>query len=194
MSARLASSVVLASGLLVAGGAACGTSSAPQADAGGGDAAAMDGSADARTADAADAGPSCDVPTSATPLFAYLKSGAYKSFAAESLVHATVSPHGDVRAYLNPTLEASMKAGNPEHPICSAVVKELYDPDKTTLKGWVVWVKLQLGKPGGQGFYWYEVQSTTNGTKPAADGIGVQPCAACHSGGKDYLLLTWPLK
>ena len=37
---------------------------------------------------------------------------------------------------------------------------------------------------GGKGWFWYEVTSTTDGSKPVATGNGVPLCLGCHAARK----------
>jgi len=134
------------------------------------------------------------VPTSPMELFAYLKAGGYLSFPAESAIHTSTGPHGTkVRTFISPALEASLKAGNAEHPKSSATVKELY-LNSTTVQGWAVMVKTQDTSNGGQGWYWYETFNATDPSKFSTSGTGVALCYNCHSAGKDYFRSPFPLQ
>jgi hypothetical protein len=133
------------------------------------------------------------VPSESSALFEYLKAGKYKSFTSESKVHASGGPHGNVKTFVGPGLESSLKAGNATHPIGIGAVKEIYDTDMTTLKGWAAYVKVEESS-GGKGFYWYEVLSTTDGSAPVAAEKGSSKCTTCHSGGKDFVLIDFPFK
>ena len=147
-------------------------------------------------------------PTAQTPnvksvvpvvdLFSYLQKGAYKSFAAkESGSHPSRGPHTKVglpvRVFLDPVLDASLAAGNESHPVGSSAVKEMYDANGK-LQGWAVMVKTSDDSANGKGWYWYEVTSTTDGSKPVASGNGVPLCYGCHSTGRDFVLTGYPLK
>lgn len=159
--------------------AACG-SDAMQIEGGGPDAGMDPGPA-----------PACEVPT--VGLRAYLDQGTYKQFPVEPSIHPSAGPHfGNVRVYLNPLLDASLKSGAAEHPQCAAAVKELYGSGTTTLIGWSVSVKTGTRSNGGAGWYWYELASMSAGATPIA-GQGVPLCTSCHGGGKDYVL-TAPLR
>lgn len=139
-------------------------------------------------------GPAGAVPTSPMELFAYLKAGGYLAFPAESGIHSSTGPHGSkVRTYITPALEASLKAGNAEHPKNSATVKELY-LNGTTVQGWAVMVKTQDTSNGGQGWYWYETFNATDPTKYSTSGTGVALCYNCHAAGKDYFRSPFPLQ
>jgi hypothetical protein len=133
------------------------------------------------------------VPTSGGELFKYLQSGAYKSFSHESKVHRSQGPHGNVVTYVNPILDGSLKAENEVHPVGAAAVKELYGGNNK-LTGWSVSVKTQEESDEGNGWYWYEVFSTTDGSRPLAGGNGVALCTGCHSSGRDFVRIAYPLK
>jgi hypothetical protein len=134
------------------------------------------------------------VPTSGPELFAYLKAGSYLGFPAESVVHDSTGPHGGkVRTYITPSLEASLKAGNTEHPIHAAAIKELY-LSGMSVQGWAVSVKTKDTSDGGNGWYWYEIYSATDPSSPVADGNGVPLCYNCHAAGKDFVLSPFPLQ
>lgn len=138
--------------------------------------------------------PDCEVPTERAALFAYLKAGTYKSLPAESAVHPSGGPHGgNVRTYVTTDLEASLKAGNTEHPKCAAAVKELYGAGTEQVTGYAVNVKLADASDNGRNWYFHET-FTTDEDAPAFDGDGVTLCADCHSGGKDFVLTSYPLK
>jgi hypothetical protein len=132
-----------------------------------------------------------EVPTVEDQLFPWLQDQAYKLWYHEAAAHQSSGPHGQVLDYLNPTLEASMKAGDSEHPIGSAAVKELYANGHVT--GWVVMVKTMATSNNGAGWYWYGVTSTTDSTQVVASGNGASACTGCHSsGGHDFIKIPFP--
>ena len=138
------------------------------------------------------------VPTDKDELFRYLRSGAYKDFAAqETGQHATRGPHTNigwpVRVFLDPVLDGSLAAGNATHPLGSSAVKEMYDDDGD-LQGWAVMVKTEKDSAGGSGWFWYEVTSTRSGDDPVATGNGVPLCFGCHFTGRDFVLTWYPLR
>lgn len=134
-------------------------------------------------------------PAEADGLYAFLKSGEYKSWARESAPHPSRGPHPvRVIAYFNPTLEASMKrGGKQEHPRGAAVVKELYDGDGR-LSGWAAAIKTDARSAVGKGWYWYEVLSVAQGERPVAADKGVPLCYGCHAPGRDFILTEYPLR
>ncbi len=137
------------------------------------------------------------VPTSANQLFTYLQDGAYNAFPSESQIHDSAGPHGRVRTYINPALDASLRLGNPAHPIGAAAITELYNDDERdpVLIGWAVMVKTEAQSNNGQGWYWYEVQSTTDGSNPTTNRNGDPNCSGCHeSNGNDLIQTAYPLR
>lgn len=132
------------------------------------------------------------VPASSEELFTYLQLGAYKAFSHESAPHASVGPHGQVRTYINPVLEASLSAENEAHPVGAAAVKELYEDGVVT--GWAVYVKTQAESDGGNGFYWYEITNASDPSTVIADGQGEPVCTGCHAAGRDFTLSSFPLQ
>lgn len=133
-------------------------------------------------------------PTDSAKLRPWLAAGSYKSWPKESLVHLGDGPHNfNVRVYLSPDLDASMKAKNAEHPRGVAVVKEIYGSGKDTVVGWAYATKLEAKSAGGDNWYFYEVQDTSTG-KVQGDGKGLPSCKGCHAGGADMLLSTYPLR
>jgi hypothetical protein len=158
------------------------------------DASAMDAEAmDAESVDAepSDTGVSSDQlpPTQGGPLLTWLESGAYTSWAAESGLHASTGPHfGDVRTFVNDALDASLAAGNTEHPMGSAAVKELYG-NGSNVRGWSVMVKTESGT-GGDRWWWYERYDGS----VFASSQGSNVCVPCHVDGNDFFQSPYPLQ
>ena len=139
------------------------------------------------TATAVPAGPP---PTEPAALLAWLQAGNYLEWAAESAPHPSAGPHGGrVRTFLNPAIFASLSAGDAQHPTGAAAVKELYFNGET-VRGWAVMVKLQADSDLGRGWYWYE--SFGSGDPLAGVGLGV--CTGCHSAGRDFVRIPFPLQ
>ena len=140
------------------------------------------------------------VPTDLDALFAYLNNKEYESFVErESAVHPSRGPHArfgsPVRVFLSDDLAASMAQGNSSHPAGSSIVKEMYEDDGVTLEGWAVMVKTQDDTDQGNGWFWYEVTSTTDPTALGGGeaGNGIPLCTSCHGSGTDYILTKYPL-
>lgn len=143
---------------------------------------------------APDGGGSNDTVPTDSSLFAWLVAGKYKSFKAESQIHASVAVHSaNARVFINSIADQAMAAGGANHPTGSALVKELYTANNT-LRGWAVMVKTNGSASSGQNWFWYEILSTTSGASPVANSNGASICTGCHTSGKDYVLTKYPLQ
>ena len=122
----------------------------------------------------------------ANKVFKWLKHGDYRKYKAESAVHpsSTGAVHGEVKTYVNDKLDRSMMSGAEEHPVGAASIKELYKDGK--LYGWAAAIKVKSGAKAN-GWYWYEVLSTTDNSKPVAASLGSAKCVGCHSVGTDFV-------
>jgi len=129
-------------------------------------------------------------PTAPDALLAWLQAGNYDAWAAESAPHQSTGPHGGrVRTFINPTLYDSLTAGQAQHPAGAAAVKELY-LNSQRVRGWAVMVKLDDDSDGGRNWYWYEYFGS--GDPFSGNGLGI--CTGCHSTGRDYLRIPFPLQ
>lgn len=153
--------------------------------------AALDGCDDATTpTPTASPMPTPPPPTEPDALLRWLQAGGYIDWAAESASHPSAGPHGGrVRTFLNPELFASLAAGEAQHPAGAAAVKELYF-NGDTVRGWAVMVKLQADSDRGRGWYWYE----TFGSGAPLEGVGLGTCTGCHSAGRDFVRIPFPLQ
>ncbi len=134
-----------------------------------------------------------EVPANEAALNQYLREKGYADFACETGVFES-GVHSRVRTCVNPALEASLKAGNSEHPVGAAAVKELYEGDGETLKGWAVEVKITSDN-GDNNWWWYEVFSTEADAAPAAVGFAEDVCINCHkASARDFVLVPYPLR
>src|SRR4051812_24096108 len=113
-----------------------GTTDGPAAttDSGGAPADRVDGGGSVDPVDGVDGGNAVNgVPTNAADMNAFLQQRGYASWAKESAQHPSTGPHGGiVLTYVNPELDASLKAGNAEHPSGAAAVKEFYSGGKVS--------------------------------------------------------------
>jgi len=139
-----------------------------------------------------------DFPLGKEELFAYLNTKKYQEFKTqESEAHPSIGPHTKigwpVRTYMNDILSKSMTDGNKEHPIGSAVVKEMFN-DQNVLNGWAVYTKTQDDTASGKGWFWYEVTSTDDSSAIQGIGNGVNGCVGCHAIGKDMVRSAFPFK
>ena len=130
------------------------------------------------------------VPTAEAELVAWLDAGRYLGWRAESGIHESAGPHfGAVRVFLNDTLYDSLDRALEQHPAGSVAVKELYGSG-TELNGWSVMIKVQDDSDLGQGWYWLERFNSSTFTS----GLGVGLCTSCHSLGRDYVRIPFPLQ
>lgn len=162
---------------------------APEGDEGDGSTSEATG-AETTAADESTGGAMLDVPIGQAELSPWLAAESYVGWAAESAVHAQTgtSPHGMVRTFFNDTLVASFDAGNTEHTVGSAAVKELYD-DAGMRVGWAVMLKTAAGSDAST-WYWY----LENGGMVTADENGFAGCEGCHAPGVDRVLTAYPLQ
>jgi hypothetical protein len=127
------------------------------------------------------------IPTDAEALRDWLRDGAYRGWAAESAPHQSTGPHGGfVRTYVNDVLFDSLSAASAAHPSGAVAVKELYfsRPDGP-VREWAVMIKLDDDSDLGRNWYWYEGVGLA--------GAGLSICTGCHSAGKDFVLIPFPL-
>lgn len=124
------------------------------------------------------------VPTDDAALLAFVTSGAYASWPAEPQKHPSRGPHpGDARVFLAPGVAARAPGSGPHAPGAAAVL-ELYD-DQGAVGGWAVMVKVAPGSEPESWFYWKHYAGET-----VKQGAGVDPCAACHQKGDDFVLTS----
>lgn len=169
-----------------------GTTSSASSTSSSGGSSSSSGSTTSSSGGTFDAAASDGVPATPTELNAWLQTKAYQSWPKESAAHASTGPHGSVRTYLNPKLDASMQAKAAEHPLGSVAVKEFYSGQ--TLSGWAAMIKVEDKSDGGKGWYWYEVFDTAPSATPI-QGKGLSTCTGCHgSGGQDFVKIGYPLK
>ena len=73
------------------------------------------------------------------------------------------------------------------HPIGSVGIREMYEPDLTTARGFGLVVKT------AEGWYFYEVFGALEGTAPAVSEYAAPGCLGCHAGGVDFVRSQVPL-
>ena len=134
--------------------------------------------------------PATEPPTNADDLLAWLEAESYSGWASESAVHASSGPHGNVKIFINQTLDDSLGAANAEHPMGAAAVKELYDADSTTRIGWSVEIKTAADSNMGMNWYWFDYKNDALNM----EGMGLGTCTGCHASGADYVTVTYPLQ
>ena len=129
-------------------------------------------------------------PIEAAALRAWLEAGSYLDWRAESAPHPSTGPHfGIVRVFVNDALFASLTDGLSQHPSGAAAVKELYGSTASTVGGWAVMVKTQEDSDVGNGWYWLETFGSFS-----TGGLGIRGCTVCHSSGRDFVRIPFPLQ
>lgn len=126
-----------------------------------------------------------DVPTNPDALHSWLEAARYRDWDHERAIHPTAGPHGpDVRVWFNPQLAASLSSDNTVQVPESAAVEEIYDHGR--VMGWTVLVKASDGAEASD-WYWYELFDRAY-PNVRAEGEGLEPCASCHSAGRDFVM------
>ncbi len=131
-------------------------------------------------------------PMGAKKIEAWLKTGAYKEWSCEPMVHESrdPSPHGYNRICSNELISSAAK-GKGNWPQGSAGVKELYaSADGTVPIGYAVYLKTAEDSAAGANWYWYERVPLDHGAPHdgdgvVADGLGDSGpaktiCVGCH--------------
>ncbi len=148
---------------------------------------------DATTTTGADDGSSTGAlaqtpPIGEADLLPWLEAGNYARWAAEAEQHPSAGPHfAAVRTFVNEPLLESLEGGSEDHPVGSAVVKELYG-DTPEVGGWAVMVKTAPGS-SVDSWYWFEWFTGTT----YADENGNNGCGNCHGLGLDFVRTQLPL-
>lgn len=124
----------------------------------------------------------------AQKVFKWLADRNYRNFKSDARVHPSSSGpavHGDVKIFFNDKLATSMEQGSKSHPVGSLSVKELYKEGE--LIGWALALKSKEDDGKGNGWYWYELLSTTDPSNPVAASLGNVNCTGCHASGRDFI-------
>jgi hypothetical protein len=116
---------------------------------------------------------------SAAGLLAFVQTRAYTSWLAEPGVREprSGSPHRKVRVFFNAASVEALRANAPALPVGSMIVKELYEADGSTLRGYVAMVKADA-----RGWTWWETFAP-HLDRPAVFGLSKRNCTGCHSSG-----------
>jgi hypothetical protein len=133
-----------------------------------------------------------EVPTSDADLYRYLTSHQYQWLSSVSTPQAATD-HALIRVYLNPPLATSLAQGNSTHPQGAAAIREDYDLTGALVTGYGVLVKALAESAGGDGWYFYEINTFFGSTTPTDSGFGVRCCVNCHdvSKSKDVVSGTY---
>lgn len=95
---------------------------------------------------------------------------------------------GGARVYLAPALVDSLEAGNEIHPLGSAAVREILDPEGEAMIGWALSHKLEAGA-GPQTWFFYEVFALDADAEALVAERGASGCVGCHGEGVDHVKL-----
>ena len=130
-------------------------------------------------------------PAEVEAVISAIEDESYMQWEAEPAPHAPVgnSPHpGEVRTFFNEALAGSMGAGNTEHPVGSAAIKESWMDGE--LAGHFIEVKVAEGT-GEESWYWW---SDLAGVDDVGGSGTVSGCVGCHSAGIDYVTTAYPFE
>ncbi len=126
------------------------------------------------------------IPLSSDKLFEFLQRGEYESWEHEADIQEPRGPHDDGITFVNPSMQEALHGRLGVMPVGAAAVREMYKD--AAQYGWAVSIKTQADSADGDNWYWYEVLSTTDGSRLAAAGMGVPLCTSCHRLGRDFVL------
>lgn len=120
-------------------------------------------------------------PQSATALHAWLRAGEYAQWSDVDDVVAN-DTGVTARIFLSPRLADSLADEAITHPRGAAAVREIYEPDGTTLRGWAAAVKLiDTREPSADAWLWLEVFGTHAHDQPQVAATGAPTCIGCHT-------------
>jgi hypothetical protein len=126
--------------------------------------------------------------TSKTGLLNFFQTNAHRQWKAEPAIHQSLGPHGYVRSFFNAKVSESLAAKKTSHPKDSMIIKELYENDGETLKGFAAMVKVTEGASEDT-WLWYEGFAPDYGQY---HGTGLSNCTGCHASGTDYVTSALP--
>lgn len=125
-------------------------------------------------------------PTSESALHLWLISRSYEDWPAWNDVRPSSFAEGGARVYWSPELHHSLAQGARSHPVGSAAVRELYEDDLRTPRGWSTMVKL-ADRGHADDWLFFEVFSSNATVKPAIAARGAPGCLGCHEDAPDYI-------
>ncbi len=135
--------------------------------------------------------PSAERPEEVEEALAAIEDESYLDWEGEPEPHPPIgnSPHpGEVRTFFNAALADSMGAGNAEHPVGSAAIKESWMNGE--LAGHFIEVKVAEGT-GVETWYWW---SDMAGVDAIGGDASVNSCTGCHAAGIDYVTTAYPFE
>lgn len=121
---------------------------------------------------------------SASEIRSLIETKAYKNWQSQDNIEK--SPiHSYARTFINPILKSSQDNGQATHPVGSIAIKELYEDDQATIKGYAWEQKIKDGS-GGETWLWYEDLDASTEQEDFY-GVGISTCTGCHGSGIDFV-------
>lgn len=130
-------------------------------------------------------------PTEPDKLHAWLGGGEYLDWESESdVLPGTFG--GGRRVFVDRRLADSLEKGSRVHPVGSSAVREIYDGDLETLRGWSVLIKVE-DTDDGNGWYFYENFDPDQPESVNVAERGASGCTFCHDDTPDFVRSEYPL-
>ncbi|HLL54193.1 MAG TPA: hypothetical protein VK447_11635 [Myxococcaceae bacterium] len=129
--------------------------------------------------------------TSRDGIARFLREDSWRSWTGDAQPRAPLrnSPHGFVRVFFNPKLEASLRTNALTHPVGSIAVKESYASDGVTVAAQLLEVKVAEGAAKDT---WLYFEATPPDYRQPYYGRGIQVCTGCHVDGRDFVISPLP--
>jgi hypothetical protein len=132
--------------------------------------------------------------TDPVALHGWLNNGGYASWHAESAVYPGEFGAGGSRVFINDTLRVSLTLGYERHPAGSVAVRELYESDLVTSRGYSVLIKTADRGDAGSAWYFYETFDMQDALRFSMSSYRAPGCVKCHQEGIDYIRSEVPLR
>jgi len=126
-------------------------------------------------------------PADAAQLGGWLDAGHHLQWSETPLRPGTDTPLFR-RIYFNDALSGSLSRGDTSHPVGAAAVRELYDPDGSTLVGWAVMIKVDDTGAPTDWFFYEHYEPDEPQTPPLVGERGAPGCVGCHSHATDMIM------
>ncbi len=174
---------------MLACGVGCSGDDGPQSTLGGGGGGAVGGGGGGGGGDEVDAGPDVGevfAEDSPEDTHDFLYRGLYNGWPQDQTVRMT-EPHGVVKRFQNPVLNAALGNGAVLYPLGSAAVLEVYNANDDELMGWAAMVKV-AENGDREDWYYYETFDTDPDGNFSQEGVAAPLCADCHQNAPfDYI-------
>jgi hypothetical protein len=136
--------------------------------------------------------PQAAAPSEPSELHAWLLDREYDAWEPDRGVLPSEAG-GGARVFVSPALADSLADESDTHPVGAAAVREIYEPDLVTLRGWAAIVKRE-DQAGADAWLWFEVFGLDEDLAPLVAQSGAPGCATCHDEGVDSVRSTLPLR